>query len=240
MANKTINELTAVASVAASDEIEVQKSGETSTKKATLTQLTAVEAAARIAQDNVIEAGVGLNADGTYASLTDSWYLRAAEFAAGITDRDGASGALTESIANALRLLDAQMYAMSSSQGFISTKTIVCSTADILACNATPKVLIQGISGRHYEIISAVAYNEFGTAAFSAGTDKLEIKYFGGSIIAEFDNAFLEAAADSFYRAIPTANGAVPAASVVLYCATAPTLGDGEITVILTYRVHDI
>ena len=47
MANSTINQLTAVSSITNADEVEVQKTGETSTKKGTVQQFTAVEAAAR-------------------------------------------------------------------------------------------------------------------------------------------------------------------------------------------------
>lgn len=115
MANKKISELTAVASVAATTEMEVQVSGETTTKKATVTQVLAVESTPRAAQDDAIEAGVGLNTDGTYVTLANSWFLRAADFVAGMTDRSGIVANVTQSIANALRLLDAKLYALSQS-----------------------------------------------------------------------------------------------------------------------------
>jgi hypothetical protein len=44
----------------------------------------------------------------------NSWSLRAGDFTAGCTDRGGATGALTPSIQNALRLLDAKVNALGS------------------------------------------------------------------------------------------------------------------------------
>jgi len=128
MANKTITQLTAVASVAAIDEFEVQVSGEIGTKKCTLTQLTQVEATARAAQDDVIEAAVGLNTDGTYKTLSDSWYLRTADFATGITDRGGAEANVVESVEGALRLLDSKLYAsVVQLSSAIRSVTVSCS-----------------------------------------------------------------------------------------------------------------
>lgn len=117
MANKTINQLTAVSSVAATDEMEVQKSGETTTKKATVQQVLATEATARANQDDVIEASVGLKTDGTFDSMNNSWLLRDADFTTGATDRGGATGVLTKTIRNALRLLDAKIYTLLNSVG---------------------------------------------------------------------------------------------------------------------------
>ena len=168
---------------------------------------------------------------------------RSADFVTGLTDRVGAAANVVQNLWNSIRMLDAKLYEIAGTIGdteFLLTKTIVCSTADILACNAVPKVLIQGISGRRIEIISAIGYNNFNSAAFEAGTDKLEIKYFGGDIMFEFPNAFLESASDVAHRALPTTNTVIPIASVVLYCGTAPTTGDGEITIVLTYRVFDV
>lgn len=242
MANKTITQLTAAASAAAADEMEIQKSGETTTKKVTVSQVLATEATARAAQDDVIEAGVGLAANGTFTTLANSYNLTAADYTAGITDGGGASGALTQNVVNGLRILDAKIAEIESTAvSSVLTKDITLSTADVLSLNAAPKVLLQGLSGRYYEIISAVAYNNFNSAAFEAGTAKLEIKYLGGATIFEFANAFIESGADAMYRAIPTTNDVMTVASVVAYCGTAPTpaTGDGSITISITYRIHE-
>jgi hypothetical protein len=133
MANKTINQLTAVSSIAAADEIEVQKSGESTTKKGTVSQLLSAESTLRAAQDDIIEAAVGLDASGIYPELANSWYLRAADFVAGITDRSGLIANITQSIANALRLLDAKIYNLSNTiiaQFWKRTGTIVSPATD--------------------------------------------------------------------------------------------------------------
>lgn len=112
MADKLISQLTPAAnSLADIDLIEGQKSGETFSRKFTGAQARAVEKGEREAQDNVIEASAGLNADGTFTAPVNSWGLRSVDFLAGCTDRGGATGALSENIMNALRLLDAKVQA---------------------------------------------------------------------------------------------------------------------------------
>ena len=114
MANKLISQLTGGgANIQDTDLVEGQKNGELITKRFTGLQARAVEKLERETQDDVIEAGAGLKTDGTFvaADLTpDTWFLRAGDFAAGCTDRSGATGALTESIVSELRLLDARIY----------------------------------------------------------------------------------------------------------------------------------
>lgn len=114
MADKLISQLTGgAANIQDTDLIEGQKNGELITKKFTGLQMRQVEKTERETQDNTIEAGVGLNANGTFTATAltpDTWSLRAADFAAGCTDRGGATGALTESVVNGLRLLDARVY----------------------------------------------------------------------------------------------------------------------------------
>jgi hypothetical protein len=109
MANKTITQLSPVASVEAADEFEVQKSGETITKKATLTQVTQVEATVRAASDDAIELSVGLNTNGTYPSFENSWHLRIEDHDT-IVDRSGVVEELPLDLKNALRILDYYIY----------------------------------------------------------------------------------------------------------------------------------
>jgi hypothetical protein len=116
MANKIIHDLTAVAAVDAADEFEVQKSGETTTKKATLTQVTQVEATARTAADNAICAGAGLAIGGACPSLSDSWYLRDADLLAGWTDRSGVTSGHLPELIHFIQMLDARVYALTGSQ----------------------------------------------------------------------------------------------------------------------------
>jgi hypothetical protein len=120
MANKLISQLTAgAANLQDVDQIEGQKSGELETKRFTGAQMRAVEKAERENQDNIIEASVGLSALGVYTPPANSWFMRAADFLAGCTDRAGATGSLTQNIYNALRLLDAKIAELSIMQGSI-------------------------------------------------------------------------------------------------------------------------
>lgn len=111
MANKLISQLAGgAANVQDTDVIEAQKNGELITKKFTGLQMRQVEKTEREAQDDVIEGSVGLQADGSLTVPANSWFLRAADYAAGCTDRGGATGALSETILNGLRLLDARVW----------------------------------------------------------------------------------------------------------------------------------
>ena len=115
MSDKLISQLTAAAgNLQDIDLAEGQKSGEVFSRKFTGLQMRGVEKAEREAQDNVIEAGAGLNANGTFTPPVNSWILRSADYTTGCTDRGGATGALTENILNGLRLLDAKVYQLAN------------------------------------------------------------------------------------------------------------------------------
>jgi len=244
MANKTIAQLSSVAGVADADEFEVQVSGETVTKKCTRKQLTQIEETARIAQDDAIEAAVGLNTNGTYKTLPESWYLRAADFATGITDRGGAEANLTESIIQALRMLDSKLYeSVTQLDQTLKTAYVLLSPADVLALNAVPKVLIAGISDYAHEVISIVGSwldnPNVPTTFYEAGTDKLEVRLTTGSgVMFEFPNAFIEAVAVCVYRGITTSTQLLKSGSAIeLYCATAPTVGNAYLQL---YIIHSV
>jgi hypothetical protein len=181
-----------------------------------------------------------LSTAGAFTELANAWYLRAAEFTAGMTDRSGAVAPLTQNVINAIRLLDAKLYAtFLTIPTWIKTRTVIVPTVSILDCNATPYVLIDGITDYVHEIISIVAENNYGGVAFEAGTDKLEIKYDGGATMFEFPNAFIEATADTLNRGIATTNQTLtPEADIVMTCATAPTTGTGGFIFVITYRSH--
>lgn len=113
--NKLISQLTpAGAALQDTDVIEGQLNGNAFSHKLTGLQVRSVEKTEREAQDNIIEAACGLQTDGSYLPEADSWNIRAVDFAAGCTDRGGATGGLTPSIQNALRLLDAKVKAAGS------------------------------------------------------------------------------------------------------------------------------
>lgn len=216
MANKKISELdTLVGNVAATDIVEVQKNGETSSKKATLTQLTAVEVAARVAQDDVIEAGVGLNTNGTYPSLPNSWYLRAADFVTGIIDRSGAVANITESVMGALRVLDYKIYQALSSLA-IWTRNSVAGT--LTPTTATDTLIVQSAklgvdTNNSIDIPSTGFITLKGTARMKtlmwhhiSGLDSSAARvstWIGGLKVLTFDDSSIE----SFYFSIPLPYG---------------------------------
>ncbi|GAG04962.1 unnamed protein product, partial [marine sediment metagenome] len=68
MANKRIIDLGVAASVTNANVMEVDDAAFIESKQATVEVITQVERDARIAQDNVIEAGTGLETDGTYTA----------------------------------------------------------------------------------------------------------------------------------------------------------------------------
>ena len=238
MANSTINQLTAVSSITNADEVEVQKTGETSTKKGTVQQFTAVEAAARSSQDDVIEFAVGLNADGTYP--LNSWYLSGMTMP--IIDRSGTVEDLPSDIMNALRLLDYQIKKTNDSIGsFIKTITVRAELSNVLSMKAVPFYLSRHGLDMQPKSFPFMERTGFNSTAFDASGEKVEIKYNGGATMFEFDNTFIEATATAYQRGLATAGYvALPATAIVAYCATAPLTGDGYLEFTITYRQHAI
>lgn len=238
--NSDIHNLTPVSSVLASAEFEVQLPDETITKKCTLTQLTQIEETARALADDTIESASGLNTDGTYPTLSDSYYLRAVDFTAGFPDRAGAHAAVPQNIMNAIRAIDSKLYANSVQlSSTIRSIVVTCSAADILSCNAVHKVVISCPDDRFIEIISVSGVNYFNSTPFEAGSNKLEIRYAdSGGKICELSNTFLESNTSCIYRGIM--NTALEVISnmedVVLTCASAPTGGNGTIYLFILYR----
>ena len=243
MANKKITDLTQVAEVLSPDEFEVQKSGETTTKKCTLTQLTFVEAGARDAADSAIKTGAGLETNGTYGALTNSWYLRSADFTAGGIDRGGSTGAITPNIKNGLRLLDMEIKNLAdtiSGTSEIIASTITVSAAEMLSLNTVPKVLITVATGYVAEVISVAAYLEYNSTTYESGTNPLVVRYAGGSTLFEFPNSFVEATTNVTYRGAYTANQVMTGGNVQLYCASNPTTGNSEVQIWIMYRLHTV
>lgn len=213
MANKLISELTAKADPIGEDLMEVQDAYENVTKRSTITQVTSVEAAARAAQDNVIEAGAGLNANGTFVAndlTANTWFLRAADFTTGTTDRAGATGSIVpQSIVGALRLLDGRLYATWSLVSGISSDFVV---TQVKLSSLQSRNLNNGGAGYtiipaidppptddyFFNIIDAVAWNDFNTAAMNYGADTMNLFYAtaSGTTIGSWTAGFLNSAAD--------------------------------------------
>lgn len=236
MANKIITQLGTVSAVASADEFEMQKAGEVLTKKATLAQIMSSEVTARALQDDNIEFAVGLTAGGAYPYLNDSWYLRTADHGS-IIDRSGIVEDLQSDIMNALRLLDYQLYLTNTVIGNTVEQSFTISTADILALNAVPKVIVNS-QDVYYEVIDCVAELHYGSTPFSAGTDDIVVRYIAGHEICTLSNTFLEYSDDAIWKAKFGGEQIDLGVGIELYCATAPTLGDSTMVVKLTYKVH--
>lgn len=79
-------------------------------RKMALSVILGTESTTRAANDVLITVGAGLGSTGAYTAYANSWYLRAADFTTGITDRGGASANLVNSLFNADRILDAYIH----------------------------------------------------------------------------------------------------------------------------------
>ena len=236
MANKTITQLSAVPSVSDIDEFEVQVAGEVVTKKCTRKQLTQIEETARINQDDVIEYAVGLSANGTYPStdFDNTWYLRTADHQS-IVDRSGIVEDLTLNIVSALRLLDYNIYISNK----IKTIEVQLSSAEILALNTSPKVLLTVDAANVAEVLSVYCFNDYNSTTYEAGTDKLFVRYASTETLFEVPNEFIEATADAYARGIMTSNQVLKKGqNIEAYCASNPTTGNGTWTIVITYILH--
>lgn len=233
--NKIITSLPAVASVEAADEIEVQKSGETVTKKATLSQLTQVEATARAAQDDVIEASVGLSAAGAYpsSSFVYSWYLRDADFGS-IIDRMGQTGSLPINIVNALRVLDYSLHSANS----ILIAEIDLTSVQVKALHTNPAILVTGETGYVIDPIKVTASLNFNTVAYTnIAADSLKFGFTGGLDMFTITNAFYTSADDIVARGALTADEEMlTGANFTVYCDTAILTGNSPVKIIVVYR----
>ncbi len=231
--NKIIASLTAVASVDAADEFEVQKSGETVTKKATTTQLTQIEATARAAQDDVIETAVGLTAVGAYPSMEDTWYLRTVDHQ-GIIDRSGYVEDLPSDIMNALRILDYRVYFANS----ILIAEINLTTAQVKALHTDPVILITGEAGYVIDPIKVTGTLDFNTVAYTnVAADSLKFGFTGGLDMFTITNAFYTSADDIVARGTLTADEEMLAgANFTVYCDTAILTGNSPVKIVVAYR----
>lgn len=244
MANKLISELTQVASVLAADEVEVQKSGETVTKKATVQQLLVPEATQRQATDDLLFDGTGIDDDGDITLNTNTWYLRDADLVTGITDRSGAVANLDKHIVNLCRVLDYRIYSlwqqMNAYNDLVAIE-VTLTAPEILALNTVPKVLITCPADYCIDLLSVTARIIYNSTTYEAGSNKLSVQYEGGNTLFEFPNAFIETVDDAIYRGEITTNMELtPDEDVVLTCASNPTTGNSTMTVWLVYKLHSV
>lgn len=242
MANKIITDLPASGINAESTtEFEGQILGETITKKFTLSQVTAVEATARAAQDDKIEASVGLQTNGDFTSMPNSYFLTDSKFTLGITDGGGASGALTKNITNALRMLDVAINNVTSTA--ILTKTVALSAAQAKALKSTTIPLIVAPAGYYIEVISIIGEYTRGATAYSSGSNDIQFhygsqpSYFCAFNYSNFMEAPITQGQTKLYKATCESVSMHPT-NVNFYMGADATLGDGTFIFTATYRLH--
>lgn len=242
MANKIITDLTPSGGNAASTtEFEGQIAGDSVTKKFTLTQVTAVEAAARVAQDDKIEASVGLQSNGDFTSMPNSYNLTDAKFTTGVVDNNGSTGALTKNITNALRMLDVAINNATSTA--ILTKAVALSATQAKQLKSTTIPLIVAPAGYYVEIISIIGEYTRGAVAYSAGGNDIQFRYgnqpsyFCAFPYANFMEASITEGQTKLYK-VACESVSLHPTNVNFYMGADATLGDGTFVFVATYRLH--
>ena len=228
MADKKISNLTAIGvNCIATDLFVTEHAAGGAAVKATLTQVTAIEAAARAAQDDVIEASVGLTAAGAYQAPAGSHYLGAA------TSCRSADG-----------LLDAQVYANATEIAGLSTYVttkVTIANAEVLSLNVADKTLIAaGGANTVIEVIGAFVYAQpIGATAWADGADIL-LTYSGETdALFSFDAALIKSAGCAVVKGMVgvlkemSVNTAIVAKTSVGFTGG----GGGSIDVFIAYRI---
>ena len=224
MANKLISELTTLASgsIQGEDYVEVQENDQTVTKKVTVTVLNELEKAERQTHDNVIEAAVGLDADGTYPGFVGSNFLDAS------TD-----------VMDALDLLDS---AIVSNVYDIVTEVVSVTAANLNNAGIAPYQIIAAPGATAFiEVISCAVRLDYNTTqiAFAAGAPKLVLEYdTGASHFMEWSNTFITGAADDIAKGTWTSEVDIPLnkkVQLTFDTGANPTAGDATLKVFITY-----
>lgn len=127
----------------------------------------------------------------------------------------------------------------------IRYKTVKITSAEILALNGTPKVLVAAPgAGRAIEFVSAVLHLDYGTATYTAnGTLTIRTtsatSVLSGTLVAA---EFLHSTADKVAVMIPVSTGigldlndGIELSEPGGECTT----GDSTVTIIVGYRIHD-
>ena len=226
MADKKISDLTAIGINCVSTDLFVtEHAAGGSAVKATLTQVTAVETAAREAQDDVIEASAGFTAAGAYQAPAGSHYL----------------GAST-TVRNALGLLDDEIYALdavvSGLSTYVTTKVTI-SNAEMLSLHAANKTLIAaGGANTVIEIVSVFAHSQPIDVDFADGAN-IEVKYSGDTdFLFDLDNTLIKTAGCAVIRGIAgTLKELQINTAIVANCDAAYTAGDGSVDIYIAYRI---
>ena len=224
MANRRITELTNQGTFDGSLYVEVDDAAFPETKKMTLDILIGEEETAREDQDDVIEAGAGLETDGTYDPDDTTNYIRTADFVA-----EG----ITASLKNADFLLDkklAEVEADALGAGTVTKTTVTVATPSPNGLHSVPYNLLghpiadTDFTGYRIKVIDAWARIDYSTAAIEVGTDVLVLRYSDGTQIGTWTNGFYESAADAVQSCKLDDNINIPtggdSSCIQLYCAS--------------------
>jgi hypothetical protein len=124
-------------------------------------------------------------------------------------------------------------------QGFVD---VSMTSAELLAIFTTPKTLLPAAANFAYMVTGMYAVMTFGTAAYEAGSQNLELHYTNaaGTLLLSLTNAFLETASSAKAYVEKAEAQVVPVVNAPLVlCAPSanPTLGDGTLKVRVFFHV---
>jgi hypothetical protein len=224
MANKLISELTTLGSgsIESGDYVEVQENDLAVTKKVTVTVLNELEAAARAAQDDVIEAACGLDADGSYPGFSGSNYLDA-----------------TSDIVDALDALDNAIGASD-----VITEIVSVTSANLNNAGVSPYEIVAAPGATAViEVIACSIRLAFNAEAVDCGVQKLVLEYdTGASYFMEWSNAFIQGGATAIAKGTWTSNVTMitnKKLQLTFDGGANPTAGDSTLKVFITYKIWD-
>lgn len=230
MANSRIYNLGNDATPADDVLLVIDKSGWAEAKNTTKEQFLADEVAARDAADSAIEAGCGLNADGSLSPAPASTYLKNGDFLA---------AAYSVNVRNALLLLDAAIDDLSGTIELTTQFNIT--SAELLALGAAVTKMTAPAAGEFYHVMEVIAKNNFVSVAYaSAGANGIYLRFNGSSdYIAHLDQTFLQLVA-TVRSKFPVARHDLPLATAIDVIAPDgnPINGDGNIDVQVRYIIE--
>jgi len=235
MATKEITDLTNAATYDGDYYVPVDDPSFAEAKKMKLSVLVGDEATTREANDDAIIAGVGLESDGSFDAIATSNYLTAAAFA---------SEALSETVKNALTLLDSKVKEIEddvAGYGDLTELTVTVPEENLKNLNAVQYEVVPA-PGDGYIIdpISVVAFLDYSGGAIEVGTNDLLLRTESGDTVATFTNAFYEGAADKIEKAEIEPNSTLRENEALeLYCAADDSGGTSTSTmkIYITYRI---
>lgn len=121
----------------------------------------------------------------------------------------------------------------------IGYKDIKLTAAQLDTLNATPVELLPAPgAGRILEVIGVVAFLDFVSAALELGSGVLDLRYenSSGGIAAQLTNAFVESAADAYFKAYGRDCVMLANKAIVAHASADVTSGDSIIYLRVYYR----